>query len=91
MTADANKQPPVPPADTGARQSARTDDLLASGADAKDGARGFDSNADPHTLQTGMEGIADAAASQGNRQSDRAETAAQQQTLADKPGQARNK
>jgi hypothetical protein len=57
MTIDAHTQPQtsiVPDSP----QPARTDDLLASGADSKDGARGFADQADPSTLQTGMEGIA---------------------------------
>lgn len=86
MTNDTTK-PPETPANPGAQQSARTDDLLASGADSKDGARGFDSKADPQTLQTGMEGIAGATDKQGNRQSESHKPAATSQTLPDNPGQ----
>lgn len=88
MINDATKQPP--PATPDSQQNARTDDLLASGADTKDGARGFDSKADPQTLQTGMEGIAEATNQQGNRQSESNKSAATSQTLPDNPGQMRN-
>jgi hypothetical protein len=71
------------PASTGAssQQAARTDDLLSSGADRSDGARGFDNDAGAEALKTGMENIA--TGSQGNRQSD-------SQTLPEQPGQVRN-
>lgn len=75
-----------PPVRTDARQSARTDDLLVSSTDEQDGARGFDSKADPQALQTGMEGIV-----HPNRQSADAEPAANKQTLPENPGQSRNK
>lgn len=71
--------------------SARTDDLLASGADSKDGAKGFVNKSNAAPLQTGMEGIADATGSQGNRQSDSQDQNLQKQTLTDNPGQMRNK
>lgn len=89
MTNDATKQPPRP-ATPDSQQSARTDDLLASGADSKDGALGFDSKADPETLQTGMEGIAGATKPQGNRQSESNNLSATNQTLPDNPGQLRS-
>lgn len=75
-----------PPVRRDARQSARTDDLLVSGTDEQDGARGFDSKADPQSLQTGMEDIAHL-----NRPSGGAEPAANKQTLAENPDQSRNK
>jgi hypothetical protein len=76
----------TPPSRADGRQSARTDDLLVSGADEQDGARGFDSKADPQALQTGMEGIA-----HPNRQSADKEPGANKQTLPENPGQSRNK
>lgn len=68
MTFDSSKQPQnsIVPDST---QPARTDDLLASGAGSKDGARGFADQADPSTLQTGMEGIAGATTQKGGEQS----------------------
>ena len=51
------------------QQSAtRTDDLLASGADSKDGAQGYSHEAPPESLKTGMEGITKKTTSQGNKQ-----------------------
>jgi hypothetical protein len=89
MTNDTSKSSANQP-NPGAQQSARTDDLLASGADSADGARGFDSKADPQALQTGMEGIAEATSSQGNRQSDSHNSTAASQTLPDNQGQLRS-
>ena len=71
--------------------SARTDDLLASGADSKDGAKGFVNKSDAASLQTGMEGIANATGSQGNCQSDSQDQDVKKQTLPENPGQVRNK
>lgn len=71
--------------------SARTDDLLASGADSKDGAKGFVNKSDAAPLQTGMEGIAEATGSQGNQQSDSQDQNVHKQTLTENPGQMRNK
>lgn len=68
MSNPASKQPADQSATPGVQDTARTDDLLASGADAKDGARGFDAKAGPQALQTGMEGIAQVA-SEGQRDS----------------------
>jgi hypothetical protein len=66
MTFDSSKQPQtsIVPDST---QPARTDDLLASGAGSEDGARGFADQADPSTLQTGMEGIAGATTQDGGK------------------------
>jgi len=89
MTTDTT-QPAATPAPPDAQQRARTDDLLASGAERNDGARGFDSKADPQTLQTGMEGIAEATNTQGNRQSDGHKPETSRQTLPDNPGQLHN-
>ena len=89
MTVETTK-PSDTPVRPDAQQSARTDDLLASGADPEDGARGYDSKADPQTLQTGMEGIADANKPQGNHQSESNKPAATNQTLPDNPGHLRN-
>jgi len=88
MTIDQSKLPQttIVPDST---QPARTDDLLASGADTADGARGFTDQADPSTLQTGMEGIAGAAV-QGNRQS-ASQPGAATGTVQDNPGQVRTK
>lgn len=89
MTIDSSKQPQttiVP--DAG--QPARTDDLLASGADSADGARGFGGNVQPEALQTGMEGIAGATV-HGNEQSARPAPAGTNQTVQDNAGQVRNK
>jgi hypothetical protein len=85
MSTDSNKQSDNVPADG----EARTDDLLASGADAKDGARGF-GKADPGALQTGMEGIA-GATTEANQQSESSAQNATDQTLQDNPGQVSNK
>lgn len=85
MSTDSNKQSDNVPAGG----EARTDDLLASGADAKDGARGF-VKADPGALQTGMEGIA-GAATERSQQSESSPQNATDQTLHDNPGQVRNK
>lgn len=87
MTINSSTQPQttiVPDA----TQPARTDDLLASGADRQDGARGFEGTAAPEALQTGMEGIAGATV-QGNAQSDT--RSATPQTVQDNAGQVRNK
>ena len=81
-------QPITPP--TATQSAARTDDLLASGAEPEDGAQGFDRDANPETLQTGMEGIAGTTA--GKR---RAPTGSNQSgisgTVQDNPGQVRGK
>lgn len=69
--------------------SARTDDLLASGAEAKDGARGFDTPADPGQLQTGMEGIDAATPAQGD-QNKQGDVGATTSTLPDNVGQRRS-
>ncbi|WP_332848815.1 hypothetical protein [Massilia sp. S19_KUP03_FR1] len=79
----------IPPARQQQGKIARTDDLLVSGPDAKDGARGFTGNADPQALQTGMEGIA--AASHPNRQSDNDQPAPITKTLPDNQSPTRNK
>lgn len=71
--------------------AARTDDLLASGADSKDGAQGFGNKSTAGTLKTGMEGIPNATSGQGNKQSDSQEANQQNQTLTDNPGQLQNK
>jgi len=81
------KNTPVPPATPEAGEGARTDDLLAGGAEIQDGARGFESKADPQALQTGMEGIAGASNTQGNRQSESHNTAPTKDTLPDNPVQ----
>lgn len=80
-------QPASKPA---APQEARTDDLLASGAEAGDGARGFEGQADPQSLQTGMEGIAGATVRQGTPATDSQEPA-RTETVQDNPGSARNR
>lgn len=89
MTIDSSKQPQttIVPAST---QPARTDDLLASGADGKDGARGFTDQADPSSLQTGMEGIAGATTHEHGNSTDQADGSVTQ-TVQDNPGQQRNK
>lgn len=69
MTINSTTQPQTT-ALPDSQESARTDDLLASGAETEDGARGFEGQAAPQNLQTGMEGIAGATVQQGNRQSD---------------------
>jgi hypothetical protein len=69
----------------------RTDDLLASGAESADGARGFGGKDRAAPLQTGMEGIKNATAGQGNWQSDSQGESGQKQTLPDNPGRLRNK
>ncbi|MDQ2819658.1 MAG: hypothetical protein M3Y65_04565 [Pseudomonadota bacterium] len=75
--------------------AARTDDLLASGAESKDGAKGFTNPSTAAPLITGMEGISDAATDKGNRQSDtqdqqdqQDQQAQQQQAGADNAGQS---
>ena len=73
---------------TPAQPPARTDDLLASGADAQDGARGFEGTADPQGLQTGMEGIAGATVEQPEKPTD--SRPAVTQTVQDNQGQVRN-
>ena len=88
MTTNTNT---IAPGNEQERQSARTDDLLVGGADAEDGARGFTGKADPQDLQTGMEGIADAAVSEGNRQSDHDQVATTRTTLPDNAQSTRNK
>lgn len=85
---DANEQPQTT---TGTQQSARTDDLLASGAESRDGAQGFEGKAGPDALQTGMEGIAGATVGKGNRQSGSPVPDPANQTLPDNAGQVRNK
>jgi len=88
MTNDAGKQTQgviVPDSS----QPARTDDLLASGADRKDGARGFADQANPSTLQTGMEGIAGATVQEGMKSASRSVNATE--TVQDNPGQDGNK
>lgn len=87
MTSESNKQ--AQPA--GSQQTARTDDLLASGANAEDGARGFGADAEPEALQTGMEGIAGTTTQQGNRQSESHITGTTNQTLPDNDSQVGNK
>lgn len=82
MTIDANKQVQT----TGSQQQARTDDLLASGAGAEDGAEGFSADAKPEALQTGMEGIAGTTTQQGNRQSESHIAGTTNQTLPDNAG-----
>ena len=89
MTIDSSKQPQTT-STLGNAQSARTDDLLASGADSKDGARGFVGQTNPEALQTGMEGIAGATV-QGNSQSGAQPAVTNTATLQDNPGQVRNK
>jgi hypothetical protein len=88
MTIDSSKSPQTT-AVPGALQPARTDDLLASGADAGDGARGFGGTA-PEALQTGMEGIAGATV-QGSEQSATPLPAGTYQTVQDNAGQVHNK
>jgi hypothetical protein len=85
MTSDTSKQPQtsIVPDST---QPARTDDLLASGASSKDGARGFADQADPSTLQTGMEGIAGATTQDGVKPSGQTGPVTPE-TVQDKPGQ----
>lgn len=87
MTTDSDKQAGTT-ANPGNSQSTRTDDLLASGADGKDGARGFGGTAAPEALQTGMEGIAQATV-QGNKQSNSHSSPADSQTVQDNPGEVR--
>ncbi len=87
---DSTTKPANPPVRPEAQQNARTDDLLASGADPEDGALGFDSKADPQALQTGMEGIAGANQTPGNRQSESNKPDATNQTLPDNLGHLRN-
>lgn len=76
--------------DNHATPAARTDDLLASGAESKDGARGFTDQSTAAPLTTGMEGIADSATDKGNGKSEDQEQQAQQQqqTAADNAGQS---
>ena len=69
---------------------ARTDDLLASGAESKDGARGFENNPTAAPLKTGMEGIGDTAGG-GDRQADTQDATPQPDTFADNPDQLPNK
>ena len=88
MTIDSSKSPQTT-TNPGAAQPARTDDLLASGADSQDGARGFAGSTAPEALQTGMEGIAGATV-QGNAQS-AGRPAVTTQTVPDNAGQVRNK
>jgi hypothetical protein len=85
MTFDSSKQPQtsIVPDST---QPARTDDLLASGAGSKDGARGFADQADPSTLQTGMEEIAGATTQEGGKQSSQPGPATPE-TVQGNPGQ----
>jgi len=87
MNADTDKQSNQ---QEHSRQSARTDDLLASGADAQDGARGFAGTAAPDALETGMEGIA-GAADRGNKQSESRPVNTTNQTVQDNADQMRNK
>jgi len=70
--------------------AARTDDLLASSADEKGGARGFEGQATPEALQTGMEGIADATNAQKTVQTD-TQASRMDETVQDKPVQVRDK
>ena len=81
MTINDNSQAPA---------AARTDDLLASSADVKGGARGFEGQATPEALQTGMEGIASVTGTQENAQTD-SQASHINETVQDKPGQVRNK
>lgn len=81
MTINDNSQAPA---------AARTDDLLASSADAKGGARGFEGRATPEALQTGMEGIARATSEKKSNITD-SQASGTQQTVQDKPGQVRDK
>jgi hypothetical protein len=83
MTIDSSKQPQTT-GDAGSAQPARTDDLLASGADRRHGAEGFTGNATPEALKTGMEGIG-AATVQGSGDT------ATSQTVQDNATQVRNK
>jgi hypothetical protein len=81
MTTNQNSQAP---------NAARTDDLLASSADAKGGARGFEGDTAPEALQTGMEGIADATEAQKTPPTD-SQVAGTGQTVQDAAGQVRDK
>lgn len=81
MTTNDNSQAPA---------AARTDDLLASSADVQGGATGFEGQATPEALQTGMEGIADATGAQKNSSTD-SQASGSPQTVQDKPGQVRDK
>jgi len=69
--------------------AARTDDLLASSADEKGGARGFEGQATPEALQTGMEGIADATNAQKTVQTD-TKASRMDETVQDKAVQVRD-
>lgn len=69
--------------------AARTDDLLASSADEKGGARGFEGQATPEALQTGMEGIADATNAQKTVQTD-TQASRMDETVQDKAVQVRD-
>lgn len=89
MTIDAGNTP-VSTSTPANQNVARTDDLLASGAERHDGARGFDGKSDPGALRTGMEGIADATASDNNKQTDGNKNIPSE-TVQDNPGQVRNK
>lgn len=82
MTNDSTKQSPATPA--------RTDDLLAGGAEPQDGARGFDGKAHPGSLQTGMEGIAGTTARKEKNQTG-SRISGVSETLQDNPGQVRDK
>lgn len=81
MTTNQNSQAP---------NAARTDDLLASSADAKGGARGFEGDTAPEALQTGMEGIADATGAQKKPPTD-SQASGTGQTVQDTAGQVRDK
>jgi hypothetical protein len=79
MTTDDNRTAPG---------AARTDDLLASSADARGGAQGFEAKATPDALQTGMEGIAPTGTQQVHQTDSQATPT--NETVQDKPGQVRN-
>lgn len=81
MTTNDQQQPPT---------EARTDDLLASSADEKGGARGFEGQATPEALQTGMEGIAGATDAQKPSQTD-SQASRIGETVQDKAGHVRDK
>lgn len=92
MSTDTSRQPSTPSTTSAPDpQPARTDDLLASGADAQDGARGYTNQAEPKTLQTGMEGIAESTIKQGKRQGESGKPAVITETLPDNPDQVRSK
>jgi hypothetical protein len=85
------KEPPMTTNDNSQSPAvARTDDLLATSADAKGGARGFEAQSTPETLQTGMEGIADATSAQKSNSTD-SQASGITQTVQDKPGQVRDR